>query len=169
MAGCRVYDSSTSQIYSGPRYDHRWPDQLTYEEVVDWIHHLIRERHQAASSVNIAVNAVRFLYGVTLQRDVQALRAAIPRMKRNTRRAEVYARSEIEAILSAPAQPRDRDFLMTVYAGGLRLSEATHLQTKDTPRHGGALGSSPVTAGSDRFEPVGATQRQIAHARLSAS
>jgi hypothetical protein len=62
------------------------------DEVVDWIHHLIRERHQAASSVNIAVNAVRFLYGVTLQRDVQALMAAIPRMKRNTRRAEVYAR-----------------------------------------------------------------------------
>jgi site-specific recombinase XerD len=116
------------------RYYHRSPDQLTYDEVVDWIHHLIRERHQAASSVNIAVNAVRFLYGVTLQRDVQALMAAIPRMKRNTRRAEVYARSEIEAILSAPTQPRDRAFLMTVYAGGLRLSEATHLQTKDIDR-----------------------------------
>jgi site-specific recombinase XerD len=116
------------------RYYHRSPDQLTYDEVVDWIHHLIGERHQAASSVNIAVNAVRFLYGVTLQRDVQALMAAIPRMKRNTRRAEVYARSEIEAILSAPTQPRDRAFLMTVYAGGLRLSEATHLQTKDIDR-----------------------------------
>jgi integrase/recombinase XerD len=102
--------------------------------VVDWIHHLIRERHLAASSVNIAVNAVRFLYGVTLQRDVEALMAGVPRMKRNTLRAEVYARSEIEAILSAPAQPRDRAFLMTVYAGGLRLSEATQFQVKDVDR-----------------------------------
>ena len=98
------------------------------------MHHLIRERHQSASSVNIAVNAVRFLYGVTFQRDVEALMAGMPRMKRNTRRAEVYARSEIEAILSAPAQPRDRAFLMTVYAGGLRLSEATQLQIKDVDR-----------------------------------
>jgi len=58
----------------------------------------------------------------------------VPRMKRNTRRAEVYARSELEAILSAPRQPRDRAFLMAVYAGGLRLSEATHLKTTDLDR-----------------------------------
>jgi site-specific recombinase XerD len=116
------------------RYYRRSPDQISYDEVVSWLHHLIRERKQSPSSLNIAVNAVRFLYGVTLQRDVQALLAAIPRMKRDTRRAEVYARSEIEAILSASAQSRDRAFLMSVYAGGLRLSEATHLQTKDIDR-----------------------------------
>ena len=130
----RTQESYSSYVADLARYYNRSPDQITYDEVVDWIHYLIRERHLAASSVNIAVNAVRFLYGVTLQRDVQALLAAIPRMKRNTRRAEVYARSEIEAILTAPTQPRDRAFLMTVYAGGLRLSEATQLQTKDIDR-----------------------------------
>jgi integrase/recombinase XerD len=130
----RTQESYTSYVADLARFHGRSPDQITYDEVVDWIHHLIRERHLAASSVNIAVNAVRFLYGVTLQRDVQALMAGIPRMKRNTRRAEAYARSEIEAILTAPVQPRDRAFLMTVYAGGLRLSEATHLQTKDVDR-----------------------------------
>jgi hypothetical protein len=36
------------------------------------------------------------------------LMASVPHMKRATRRAEVYARSEIEAILTAPRQPRDR-------------------------------------------------------------
>ena len=77
---------------------------------------------------------MRFLYGVTLGRDTTALLAAIPRMKRNIRRAEVYARSELEALLSAPRQPRDRAFLMTVYACGLRLSEATHLKTSDIDR-----------------------------------
>jgi integrase/recombinase XerD len=130
----RTQESYTSYVADLARFHGRSPDQVTYDEVVDWIHHLIGERHLAPSSVNIAVNAVRFLYGVTLQRDIQALMAGIPRMKRNTRRAEVYARSEIEAILTAPAQPRDRAFLMTVYAGGLRLSEATHLQTKDIDR-----------------------------------
>lgn len=130
----RTQGSYTSYVADLAKFHGRSPELITYDEVVDWIHHLIRERHLAASSVNIAVNAVRFLYGVTLQRDVAALMAGIPRMKRNTRRAEVYARSEIEAILTAPTQPRDRAFLMTVYAGGLRLSEATHLQTKDIDR-----------------------------------
>ena len=62
--------------------------QVENRPLYDWIHHLIRERHLAASSVNIAVNAAGFLYGVTLRRDVRALMAGIPRMKRHTRRAD---------------------------------------------------------------------------------
>jgi site-specific recombinase XerD len=130
----RTQQSYTSYVADLARHYRRSPDQISYEEVACWLHYLIRERKQSASSVNIAVNAVRFFYAVTLGRSVDALMAAVPHMKRNTRRAEVYARSEIEAILTAPAQPRDRAFLMTVYAGGLRLSEATHLQTKDFDR-----------------------------------
>jgi site-specific recombinase XerD len=130
----RTQQSYSSYVAALARYYDRSPDQISYDEVASWLHYLIRERKQSASSINIAVNAVRFLYAITLQRNVEALMAAVPHMKRNTRRAEVYARSEIEAILTAPAQPRDRAFLMTVYAAGLRLSEATHLQTKDLDR-----------------------------------
>jgi integrase/recombinase XerD len=60
--------------------------------------------------------------------------ASIPHMKRATLRAEVYGRSEVEAILIAPRQPRDRVFLMTVYGCGLRISEATQLKTSDIDR-----------------------------------
>ena len=60
--------------------------------------------------------------------------ASVPHMKRATRRAEVYARSEIEAILTAPRQPRDRVLLMMVYGCGLRISEATQLKTSDIDR-----------------------------------
>lgn len=130
----RTQQSYTACVADLARYYKRSPDQISYEEVTVWIHHLIRERKLAPSSVNIAVNAVRFLYGVTLRRDTTMLLAALPRMKRNIRRAEVYARSELEALLSAPTQPRDRAFLMTVYAGGLRLSEATQLRTTDIDR-----------------------------------
>jgi integrase/recombinase XerD len=130
----RTQESYTSYVADLARYYGRSPDRISYDEVANWLHYLIRERKLSSSSVNIAVNAVRFLYHVTLQRNIDALMAAVPRMKRNTRRAEVYARSEIEAILTTPSQPRDRAFLMTVYAAGLRLSEATQLQTKDLDR-----------------------------------
>jgi len=130
----RTQQSYTSYVADLARYFHRSPELILYDEVVDWVHYLIGERKLSASSVNIAVNAVRFLYAVTLKRSVDELLCAIPRMKRNTRRAEVYARSEVEAILSAPLQPRDRVFLMTVYAGGLRLSEAVNLKVTDIDR-----------------------------------
>jgi hypothetical protein len=109
----RTQQSYTSYVADLARHFKRSPDLISYDEVVDWIHYLIRDRELAASSVNIAVNGARFLYAVTLKRDVTELMAGIPRMKRNTARAEVYATSELEAILTAPTQPRDRAFLMT--------------------------------------------------------
>jgi site-specific recombinase XerD len=130
----RTQQAYTAFVADLARYYRRSPEFLSYEEVTVWLEHLIHQRHLAPSSVHIAVNAVRFLYGTTLGRDTAALLAAIPHMKRHTRRAEVYARSEVEAILTAPAQPRDRAFLMTVYAGGLRLTEATRLKVTDLDR-----------------------------------
>jgi hypothetical protein len=56
----RTQESYTSYVADLARFHVRSPELITYDEVVDWIHHLIRERHLAASSVNIAVNAVRF-------------------------------------------------------------------------------------------------------------
>ncbi|HYV38283.1 MAG TPA: site-specific integrase [Gemmataceae bacterium] len=130
----RTQQAYTAFVADLAKYYRRSPDRISYEEVTVWIEHLIKQRHLAPSSVNIAVNAVRFLYGTILGRDTTALLAGIPRMKRNVRRAEVYAVSELEVLLNAPTQPRDRAFLMCVYAGGLRLSEAIQLQTRDIDR-----------------------------------
>src|SRR5271169_1690545 len=127
----RAYTRYVSEL---ARYYQRSPELISYEEVTNWLYHLIKERQLSASSVNVAVNAVRFLYGITLGRNTEALTASVPHMKHPIRRAEVYARSELEAILSAPSQPRDRAFLMTVYACGLRISEATDLKTSDIDR-----------------------------------
>jgi len=150
----RTQQSYTSYVIDLARYYRRSPDHISYDEVADWLHYLIKERRPSASSVNIAVNAVRFLYGVTLRRDTAPLLAAVPHMKRNTRRAEVYARSELEAMLRAPCQPRDRAFLMTVYAGGLRLSEATHLKTNDIDRPRMQLRVRQGKGGKERVLPL---------------
>ena len=86
------------------RYYRRSPELISCEEVTGWLHHLIKERQLAASSVNIAVSAVRFLYGVTLGRETLDLMGSVSDMKRATGRAD----SEVEAILTAPRQPRGR-------------------------------------------------------------
>ena len=127
-------EAYTRYVCDLARYYRRSPELISYEEVTGWLYHLIKERQLSASSVNIAVSAVRFLYAVTLGRETVDLMASVPHMKRATRRAEVYARSEIEAILTAPRQPRDRAFLMMVYGCGLRISEATQLKTSDIDR-----------------------------------
>jgi integrase/recombinase XerD len=127
----RAYTRYVSEL---AHYYQRSPELISYEEVTNWLYHLIKERQLSASSVNVAVNAVRFLYGITLGRNTEALTRSVPHMKHPIERPEVYARSELEAILSAPSQPRDRAFLMTVYACGLRVSEARDLKTSDIDR-----------------------------------
>jgi len=66
------------------RYYRRSPELISYEEVTGWLYHLIKERQLSASSVNIAVSAVRFLYAVTLGRETVDLMASVPHMKRAT-------------------------------------------------------------------------------------
>src|SRR5260370_30779605 len=86
------------------RYYRRSPELISYEEVTGWLYHLIKERQLSASSVNIAVSAVRFLYAVTLGRETLELMASVSDMKRATGRAD----REVEAILTPPRQPRGR-------------------------------------------------------------
>jgi integrase/recombinase XerD len=90
------------------RYYRRSPELISYEEVTGWLRYLLKERQLAVFSVNIAVSAVRFLYGVTIGRDRVDLTASVPHMKHATQPAEVYACGEVEAILTAPRQPRSR-------------------------------------------------------------
>ena len=116
------------------RFYHRSPDRLSYDQVADWLFHLKDQRHLSASTINIAVNAVRFFYQVTLGRDTAELFAKVPRMKRQTKRAQAYAVEEVEAILNAPRRPRDLAFLRLVYGCGLRLSEAAQLRPGDLDR-----------------------------------
>src|SRR5271166_4586651 len=85
-------EAYTRYVSDLARYYRRSPELISYEEVTDWVYHLITERLLSASSVNVAVNAVRFLYAVTLGRETVELMASVPHMKRSIHRADVYAR-----------------------------------------------------------------------------
>ena len=130
----RTVEAYTYYVADLARFYHLSPDRLSYDQVADWLFHLKDQRHLSASSINLAVNALRFFYQVTLGRDTAELFAKVPRMKRHTKRAQAYAVEEVEAILHAPRRPRDRAFLRLVYGCGLRLSEAAQLRTQDIDR-----------------------------------
>jgi hypothetical protein len=49
------------------------------EDIRHWLYYLIAERKQAASTINLAINAVRSFYGGLLQRDIEPLLHQIKR------------------------------------------------------------------------------------------
>lgn len=107
----------------------RPPDQLTDEQIKDFILHMLNVRRLAWSTVNTYVSGMKFLYGVTLGRTSTCL--AIPPRKVEQRLPEILSAREIERLFSVTTYPKHRALLMTVYAAGLRVGEATRLKLTD--------------------------------------
>ena len=106
----------------------RSPDELTPEDVRDYQLHLVARGLNAASICPI-MSALRFLYAVTLDRKEDAARIPLPR-KADPLPA-ILSREEVARLLAAVPDPRMRALLTTVYAAGLRVSEAVALQVTD--------------------------------------
>lgn len=112
-------------------YD-RSPDKLTEEELKAFLVHQLRQRCLARSTLILAVSALRFFFGRVLQRPTEAIKQALPAMKRPRRLPRVYSSSELEKLFGLEGLDRKhRAIFMTTYAAGLRVSEVCHLQIAD--------------------------------------
>jgi site-specific recombinase XerD len=108
------------------------PDRLSDEQIKAYLLTLHTERHLAASTINVAINALRFFYRHVLHRALDEVTRALPRPKHHIHRPQVYSVEQIERLLTVGCrQPKHRTFLATVYAAGLRLNEACHLRLAD--------------------------------------
>ncbi len=81
------------------------------------------------SSLSEIYQRLIFLYTVTLRRPVEVEHLAIPR--RQVRLPEVLSGTEVAALLAAVESPKYRGILMSMYAGGLRITEACRLRPED--------------------------------------
>jgi len=98
----------------------------TAEDVRSFQLYLIEEKKVGWSSFNQAVCGLRFLYATTLPKPWPV--AMIPFGKRPRRLPTVLGVQEVDALLRCTKNLKQRTFLMTLYSGGLRLSEAANLR-----------------------------------------
>ena len=130
----RNYSSKTIRLYlrhvaQFAQYFHRSPDQLGAEEIRQYQLFLIQEKKLAWSSYNQIVCALRFFYAKTLKRAF--LLQDIPFPRKEQRLPLILSQEEVARILNAPSHLKSRALLMTIYATGLRRSEAAHLRVND--------------------------------------
>lgn len=112
------------------RHFGRSPADLGPEEIRTYQVYLIRERHLAPSSLEIAVCALRFLYKVTLKKP-WSFDQLIPAPKKPRRLPVVLSPDEVVRALDCVTSPKHRAVLTTCYAAGLRISEAVRLRPRD--------------------------------------
>jgi len=104
-------------------------DRATVEDVRNFQLHLIETRKLAYSSFNQAVCALRFLYTHTIR--VPWPVTMVPFGKRPKHLPTVLSRQEVDELLRCTENLKHRTFLSTLYACGMRISEAANLQIPD--------------------------------------
>jgi integrase/recombinase XerD len=117
------------QVAAYSRYFGRSPDQLGPEEIRTYQLYLMEVRALTPSSICVATGALRFLYKITLKRTWAV--EEIPMPKRPRKLPEILSPEEVRHFLDAIINHKHRAILMTAYAAGLRVSEATHLKVTD--------------------------------------
>jgi len=125
----RTQDAYVRAVYFLAKHYRKPPDQLSDEELKNYLFYLAKDKQLAASSLNQVVSALRSFYQLVLRRSVDYLHLVLPRVNKAVRRPQVFSVAELERLLTIGCPNlKHRAFLMTVYGAGLRLDEACHLK-----------------------------------------
>ena len=110
------------------RHFGRTPDQLSQEDIRDYLVHLM-ERGVARSTGVVVRNALRHLYTDTLGRP--DCLEKLPRPKREQRLPVVLSREEVQRLFATVTNLKQKALFMVAYDAGLRLSEIINLRIED--------------------------------------
>lgn len=110
-------------------FDKRHPREMGEHEVERFLTHLAVDEHVAASTQNLALNAIVFLYKQILERDLGQIEN-VARATRPKRIPVVFSQKEIHAIF-AQLEGVTRIMVGLLYGSGLRIKECLRLRVKD--------------------------------------
>ena len=125
----RTHDGYLREVRKLACYYNSPPDQLSEQQVGDYLLYLINDCNFAPGSLSVAYSGIKFFYTVTLPRDWEVLKK-LRRPKQKTL-PSVLTRQEVHRLIGAARQHRHAAFFWTVYTLGLRLEEGLHLQVGD--------------------------------------
>lgn len=104
------------------------PDKLDFEDARQYQLDMV-SRGLQATTINAAMAGLRFFYKVTMRLD--RVSDHIPYMRKSDKLPVVLSKSEVEQFLQAIPSLKYRTAFSTIYATGLRVSEAAHLKVSD--------------------------------------
>ena len=128
------------------------PDQIEENEIRDYFLYLKNVKKYGRSASTLAMCGIKFFYTYTLKRDWPTLK--LVRAPHEKKLPVVLTQEEVKRVLSCIRIFRHRACLSTIYACGLRLSEATYIKVGDIDSHHMVLHVKHGKGGKDRFVPL---------------
>lgn len=109
-------------------YYKRSADQLTNDQIQEYLLYCIRERKLAWATCNVIFSGLKRFYHGFLGRDNTGF--SIPPRPRSHKLPLLLSREEVIRILKAPDNLKHQALLAIVYGSGLRVSEAVRLRAE---------------------------------------
>lgn len=134
-------------------------EELDEEDIRQYLSYLICEKKLAASTVNTYNAALRFLFGVTLNRTLNYRQ--IPRLKQVRRLPKILTRDDLRSVFENASTLRNKAMLMTLYGAGLRLSEVCMLRVTDIDSDSMRIFVNLGKGGKDRYTILSQTNLGI--------
>ena len=125
----RTQSSYIDAIHRLAKHYRRDPALYTAAEIEAYLLHMVKDEHLSYSTMNQAACASRFLFEEVLGHARERFR--IPMAKVPNQQPELLAREEIAHLFASCTHPARRMLLQTIYATGLRVSEACTLRVAD--------------------------------------
>jgi integrase/recombinase XerD len=129
------------------------PDQVTRDQLRDYVTYLKEERCQSPQRLRNHLAGIKFFYGRTLGRDEMVSFLAWPPVA--MRLPTVLSVEEVAALLRSFTQPTCRTVATTIYATGLRIREVCSLETRDVDASRGLIHVRQGKGNKDRLVPLG--------------
>lgn len=135
------------------------PEDIGNDAIRDYIYYLLKEKNASQATINQHYSALKFFYQTTLGRDWDALK--IPRSRRIKKLPVVLSQEEVGAILDKIRNLKHRAILMTIYSGGLRLSEVINLKVTDIDSQRMTIRVCQGKGNKDRYTLLGERALEI--------
>jgi len=104
------------------------PANINDSDIKDYLLYLAEEKESATSTLNQAINALKFYYGTMLKRKFVY---EVKRPRKDKKLPVVLSKEEVANILSSIDNIKHKALLMLVYSAGLRVGEVVKLKPED--------------------------------------
>jgi integrase/recombinase XerD len=136
------------------RYCQTSPEKLGVEDIRTFLLYLANEKGLSPSARNVATHALRFFFLVTLRRSWTI--ESIPSVKGESRLPVILSQEEVQRLIDAAPTFTAQVILSTMYATGIRVSEAVHLRVGDIDSKRMVIRIVQGKGNKDRLVPLSA-------------
>jgi site-specific recombinase XerD len=125
----RTIESYVSIISKIALFYHTPADQLSIDQIREYILRRITVDHLSKPWVSMAISAIKILYCDVLRREWNRLDLPRPRMDKKV--PVILSREEVGKIIQCKMNIKHQAILVVTYSAGLRLSEVSNLKITD--------------------------------------